>query len=128
MRFNKLIELPHANTSEMRSYMAALLEVSGMMSGQGFELTAFMDNFRTHLAPKAGFPFATLRIETNGLVYLTAEGYQYFASRFTNAPITQGQHILRSTVIGYIRNIVAPLPPLGWATIEARLEEEVQSA
>ena len=126
MRFNKLVELPHATSAEMRSYMAALLEVSGMMSGQGFELTAFLGNLRTHLAPKSGFPHATLRIAANGLVHLTPEGHRYFASRLTCAPITRGQNVSRSAVVASIRNIVASSPPVGWAVVEARHEEEVQ--
>jgi hypothetical protein len=126
MRFNRLLELPHATSAEMRSYMAALLEVSGMMSGQGFELTVFLGNLRTHLAPKAGFPHATLRIAANGLVYLTPDGHRYFASRLTSEPITRGQHVLRSAVVASIRSIVAPSPPVGWAAVEARLEEEVR--
>ena len=86
MRFCKLTKLPAANSPEMRAYMAALLEVSGMMSRQGFALTEFLGNLRTHLEPKASYPYAALRVEADGLAYLTEEGHRFFASRLTIDP------------------------------------------
>jgi hypothetical protein len=124
MRFCKLTTLPPANSSAMRAYTAALLEVSGMMSNQGFELTAFLGNLRTHLEPKANFPHATLRLEDDGLVYLTNEGHRFFASRLTENPLVKGQSVSRSAVLEMARKILAASPAYGWSAVHARLQEE----
>jgi hypothetical protein len=106
--------------------MAALLEVSGMMSNQGFELTAFLQNLRTHLQPKASYPHPTLRVAADGLAYLTSEGHRFFASRLTDAPVVKGQTVSRVEVIEMSRNILARTPEPGWQTIEARLQDETR--
>jgi hypothetical protein len=124
MRFCKLTQLPAANSAEMRAYMAALLEVSGMMSKQGFELTAFLGNLRTHLEPKTSFPHPTLRVGDDGLVYVTDQGHRFFASRLTDTPVVSGQSVTRAAVLGMARRILAASPAQGWEVVQARLQEE----
>jgi hypothetical protein len=124
MRFCKLSVLPAANSRDMRAYTAALLEISGMMSNQGFELTRFLGNLRTHLEPKAHFEHAALSTSANGLTYVTPEGHRYFASRLTPHPIVDGQRVSRVEVIEMIRKILASAPAPGWEVADARLEEE----
>jgi hypothetical protein len=124
MRFCKLTELPAANSGEMRAYMAALLEVSGMMSKQGFELTVFLGNLRTHLEPKTSFPHSTLRVGDDGLVYVTDQGHRFFASRLMGTPIVSGQSVTRSAVLEMARRILADSPAQGWELVHARLQEE----
>jgi hypothetical protein len=109
----------------MRAYMAALLEVSGMMSNQGFELTAFLGNLRTHLEPKANYPHPTLRL-ADGLTYLTPEGHAFFSSRLTEAPIVKSQHVSRAAVIEMSRKVLARTPEPGWEFVDAKLQEEAR--
>jgi hypothetical protein len=108
----------------MRAYMAGILEITGMMSGQGFPLQSFMSHLSTHMAPKVGFPYPTLRKGDGNLVYVTEEGLRFFASRLTNSPIIKGQHVSRNEVIDMIRCIVAPIPPSGWEAFEVSLQED----
>jgi hypothetical protein len=109
----------------MRAYMAALLEVSGMMSGQGFALRKVLNHISTHLEPKVRFPHATLREAENGLIYVTQEGHRYFSSRLSGEPIVPGQHVTRREVIEMIKKILAEQAQPGWEQIEAELEEEL---
>jgi len=105
--------------------MAALLEVTGMMSGQGFALRKVLNHISTHLEPKAQFPHATLRETESGLIYVTPEGHNYFSSRLSGEPIIKGQHVTRREVIEMIRNILAERAEPGWEPVEAELEEEL---
>lgn len=105
--------------------MAALLEISGMMSGQAFELTKFLGNLRTHLEPKAGFPHPTLQVEENGLASLTTHGHRFFSSRLTDQPVIKGQRVSRGAVIEKIRDIVSAEPKTGWEVVDASLQEEI---
>lgn len=123
MFLNRLINPPLATSREMRAYMGAILEVTGMMSGQGFPLQKFMRNFATHMSPKAGFPHATLRQGSDGLVYVTPKGWEYFSSRLTDKPITRGQRVGRREIVEMIRCIVAPSPPAGWQSFEVEVDE-----
>lgn len=118
MVLNRLITLPSVNSSAMRAYMAAILEVTGMMSGEGFPMQKFLRHFSTHLAPKRGFPYPTLRRDSDGLVYVTDEGLRFFASRFTSSPAIRGQRTSRFEVIQMIRCMVATAAPAGWEAIE----------
>lgn len=122
MHLNRLLTPPPANSPAMRAYMAGLLEVSGMISRQGFPLETFLGNLSTHMKPKAGFPHATLR-KVDGVVYVTEEGHGFFSSRLTSSPLIKGQQVSRSQVIDMIRNIVAPTPPLGWQSVELQPPE-----
>lgn len=68
MFLNRLIALPAANSRLMRAYMTGILEVTGMMSSQGFPLRRFMKHLSTHMASKRRFPHPTLREADNDLV------------------------------------------------------------
>lgn len=118
MRLNRLNKPPIASSRAMRAYMAALLEVSGMMSGQPFPLHLFMENFATHLRPKAKFPFPTMRKTSNDLYVLTPEGIRFFSSRLSLNPIIPGQRVNRSEVLEMTRRIVEDRPALGWSQVE----------
>ena len=124
---NRLSESPPANSREMRAYMAAILEITGLMSGQGFPLKLFMTNYATHLVPKAKFPHATLEIRLNGLHYVTEPGRRYFSSRLSIAPLVAGQSVTRREVIDMIRKIMSPAPLQGWQSfnIPSQYEEQV---
>lgn len=124
MLLNKLITLPTANSREMRAYMAALLEVSGMMSGQGFALKTVLGNISTHLSPKVNFPHPTLQQGEHGLIYITADGLKFFSSRLTTTPIIAGQYVKRSEIVEMIRRIVSTNAAAGWEKINAATEED----
>lgn len=111
---NRMINAPHANSREMRAYMQAMLEVTGMFAGQEFPLELFMGNFRTHLEPKANYPYPTLHKSGSGMYNLTREGFTYFSSRLTSEPIIPGQKVGRDDVLQMLRNILASEPPDGW--------------
>lgn len=120
---NRLIECPSANSRAMRAYMQAILETTGLMAGQAFPMEYFMANYRTHLQPKANFPHATMRKNSDGTYELTPEGVRYFSSRLTQEPAVAGQKVSRSEVIEMSRAIVAPAAPEGWQSIEVQLPE-----
>lgn len=124
MFLNRLTALPAANSRAMRAYMAGILEVTGMMSGQGFPLRRFMNHLSTHMEPKVGFPYATLREGGNDLVYVTDEGLRFFASRLTGSPIIKGQRVSRPEVVDMIRCIVALTPSSGWERFDVSLLED----
>lgn len=118
MVLNKLRALPPSNSRHMRAYMAAILEVTGMMSGEGFPLRLFMNHISTHLRPKVGFPYATLREDADGLIFVTDPGYVFFRSRLSSSPVVAGQRVTRGEVVDMIRFIVAPSPAAGWTSID----------
>jgi hypothetical protein len=107
MRLNRLITTPSGR--ELWTYTAAILEVTGMMSGQAFPLDRFYGNFSGHLT--AG----RIRQTSDGCV-LTKAGYQYFSQRLNGS---NGQRIERPDVLQMIRLIVASQPALGWESIES---------
>ena len=121
---NRLCKPPDAITPEMRAYLAAILEVTGMMSGQGFPLSLFMVNFRTHLRPKVRFPHATLEKHTDGLFYVTEEGWRFFSSRLTERPVIAGQTVSRSEVLVMARRILAVRPAGGWESFSVSLQAQ----
>lgn len=125
MRLNKMSKPPVINSSEMRAYLAAILEVTGMMSGQGCALKVFLNNLATHMKPKVSFLYATLRESPNGLIYITKPGFRFFASRLSASPIVKGQHVKRSEILQMIRCIVAPTALSGWEQVDVLLEEEI---
>ena len=115
---NRLRKPPNASTREMCAYMGAILEVTGMMSGQGFPLPLFMDNFRTHLTPKAQFQYATLEQRPDGLFYITSEGWRFFASRLTNRPVIPGRQVSRAEIVEMARRILASHPEDDWEAFD----------
>lgn len=119
---NRLDQRPFANSREMRAYMAAILEVTGMMAGQSFPIDRFMDNYRTHLRSKTNFPHATIVKLPGGSYALTPEGKAFFSSRFTPNPAIAGQKVSRSEVIEMIRRIVALCPEDGWSRFEVTFD------
>lgn len=121
---NRLCIPPDAITREMRAYLAATLEVTGMMSGQGFPLSIFMENFRTHLRPKIRFPHATLEKRTDGLFYVTEEGWRFFSSRLTERPVIAGQTVSRTEVLEMARKILALRPEAGWESFSVPLQTQ----
>lgn len=40
---------PTANSPAMRAYMQAILEATGLLAGECFDISRFMNNYRTHL-------------------------------------------------------------------------------
>lgn len=119
---NKLVDLPSANSSEMRAYMQAILEVTGLFAGQRFPLELFMKNYGTHLAPKSGFSHATLEKAPDGFYALTAEGKDFFSSRLTADPVIKGQRVSREEVISMISRITREDPAEGWQSITIQLD------
>jgi len=109
-----MIDLPASNSRAMRAYMQAILEVTGLTANQSFPLELFMENYRTHLSPKAKFPHATLRKNPDGMYSLTQQGARFFSSRLTPEPIVRGQKVSRDEVLEMVRNILAIEPPDGW--------------
>jgi len=119
--FNKLRTLPASNTRDMRAYMGAILEITGLMSGEGFPLECFMSNFATHLKPKTTFPYPTLRKEDDGTYYLTEEGFQYFQRRLTSDPVTAGQAVSRAEIIEMMRHILSLEPDTDWTSFDVNI-------
>jgi hypothetical protein len=118
---NRLVEEPSSNSRDMRAYMQAILEVTGLFAGQDFPLELFMRNYATHLAPKVKYPHAMLVKASNGLYSLTPEGATFFRSRLTSAPAIAGQKVGRDNVVSMLRCILASSPPPGWQSFEVPL-------
>ncbi|HJV02082.1 MAG TPA: hypothetical protein VJ752_16200 [Burkholderiaceae bacterium] len=109
--FNKMAVSPPANSREMRAYMQAILEVSGLMAGERFDISLFMKNYRTHLEKER------LQKHTDGQFSLTELGRRYFISRLTDDPVIKGQLVSRTEVVEMVRNITAKTPEAGWVKI-----------
>ena len=109
---NKMIALPAANSRDMRAYMQAILEVTGLMAGECFDLSRFMGNYRTHIES------GRLEKHGNGQYSLSSKGRQYFASRLTSDPEVKGQDISRAEVIRMVREITAVSAGPGWQRFE----------
>ena len=99
------------NSRQMRAFMQALLEVSGLMAGEEFDLKAMLGNFKTHM--DAG------RFESvaGGKVRLTRLGREYFSERLFSGKVS------REEVIEMIKNITAECPPPNWVPKEVQLAE-----
>lgn len=121
--FNKLSDPPTANSRDMRAYMQAILETTGLMAGQSFPLEYFMSNYRTHLTEKTNFNYPTLQKNSDGTYELTPEGYNFFQSRLTSDPILAGQKVSRSEVVEMSRNILASEPHIGWESFDVVLDD-----
>jgi len=109
---NKMITPPPANSRDMRAYMQAILEVTGLMAGERFDISRFMGNYRTHL--EAG----RLEMHSDGQYSISNEGRQYFTSRLTNDPTVKGQAVSREEVISMLRQITAASAAPGWQQFE----------
>ncbi len=93
---------------QLYSYMAAILEVTGMDQGGAFPLKKFLGNFKTHL--DSG------RIDrTDGGYQLTPRGRDYFRDRYN--PGNQ-QHIERAEVETMIRGITGGIQSGDWVRLE----------
>lgn len=77
------------------TYMAAILEVSGMIRGEVYPLNKFLGNFKTHLDAQ--------RISRTPAGYqLTPTGKDYFNDRYNAG---SPQHIDRAEVEQFVRGI-----------------------
>jgi hypothetical protein len=90
------------------TYMAAILEVTGMDQGQTFPLKKFLGNFKTHL--------------DNGRISRVDDGYQltprgrdYFRDRYNPG---NPQHIDRAEVKAMIRGITTGAGSDEWIAVE----------
>ena len=122
--FNRLIS-KSTNTSMYRAYMHAVLEVTGMMSGQRFPLGLFMGHMDTHLAPKISIGIGAVLEKLENCDYvLTKDGFEFFAKRLTETPMQKGRRVTRAEVIEMIRIIVAPDPLKGWESFSVELRDD----
>lgn len=109
---NRLRNPPPANSRDMRAYMQAILEATGLMAGERFDISRFMRNYRTHL--EAG----RFQKHVDGTYSLSEPGRMYFISRLTDEPSVKGQLVGRSEVVEMLRNITADHPSPGWSPID----------
>ena len=76
------------NGRKLWTYMAAILEVTGMAQGKVYPLNKFMGNFKTHLDNNR-------IVRADGGYRLTPTGIDYFNDRYNSG---SRQHIERSDV------------------------------
>lgn len=110
---NKMITPPSANSRDMRAYMQAILEATGLLAGERFNISRFMRNYRTHLE------MGRLERHSDGSYSLSVAGRQYFVSRLTDEPVVKGQLVSRLEVIEMLHKITADQPAEGWVPIDA---------
>ncbi|WP_228894906.1 hypothetical protein [Acidovorax sp. Leaf73] len=91
--------------------MQAILEATGLMAGERFDLSLFMGNFRTHLES------GRLQRHSDGQYSLSEQGRQYFISRLTDEPVTKGQLVSRTDVVEMLNRVMAEHPGSGWTSI-----------
>jgi len=108
---NKMITPPPSNSRDMRAYMQAILEATGLLAGEQFDISRFMQNYRTHI--DAG----RLLKHSDGSYSLSECGRQYFISRLTDEPVVQGQLVSRSEVVAMLSKVTAPQAVSGWIEI-----------
>lgn len=108
---NRMAPQPPANSRDMRAYMQAILEVTGLMAGERYEISKFMKNYKTHLDN------GRLQKHGDGTYSLSEAGRRYFISRLTDTPVTKGQLTSREEVVEMIRGITADTPEVGWQPI-----------
>ncbi|WP_155641860.1 hypothetical protein [Burkholderia cepacia] len=107
----KLAVPPAANSRAMRAYMQAILEATGLLAGERFDISRFMGNYRTHLES------GRLLRHGDGAYSLSEEGRQYFISRLTEEPVVKGQLVSRAEVVEMLNKITADQPAPGWCPI-----------
>ena len=95
----------------MRAYMQAILEVTGLLAGERFDISRFMRNYRTHLDT------GRLQKHSDGSYSLTESGRQYFISRLTDDPVVKGQLVGRAEVVEILHKITTSRPTDGWRPI-----------
>ena len=110
---NKIVNPPPANSREMRAYMQAILEATGMMAGERFDISKFMRNFKTHL------DCGRLQKHSDETYSLSESGREYFISRLTGNPTIKGQLVNRGDVIEMLRKMTATNPSIGWTTLDS---------
>ena len=108
---NKMKTPPPANSRDMRAYMQAILEATGLMAGESFDISLFVRNYRTHL--EAG----RLQKHVDGSYSLSEIGRQHFISRLTEEPSVKGQLVCRAEVVEMLRHITADHAADGWTPI-----------
>lgn len=95
----------------MRAYMQAILEATGLLAGERFDISRFMGNYRTHVE------LGRLVRHSAGAYSLSEEGRQYFTSRLTEEPVVKGQLVSRAEVVEMLSKITADQPAPGWCPI-----------
>lgn len=108
---NKMMTPPPANSREMRAYMQAILEATGLLAGERFNISLFMGNYRTHVES------GRLMKHSDGTYSLSEPGRQYFIGRLTDEPVVKGQLVSRGDVVEKLRDITADCPAVGWAPV-----------
>ena len=91
--------------------MQAILETTGLLAGERFDISRFMGNYRTHL--DAG----RLQKHSDGSYSLSEVGRAYFISRLTDDPSVKGQLVKRTEVVEMLHKITADQPSTGWIRI-----------
>ncbi|MBZ5792699.1 hypothetical protein K8353_21515 [Burkholderia contaminans] len=91
--------------------MQAILEATGLLAGERFDISRFMGNYRTHLE------LDRLLRNSDGTYSLSEEGRQYFISRLTEEPVVKGQLVSRAEVVEMLSKITADQPAPGWCPI-----------
>jgi hypothetical protein len=108
----KLTTPPSANSRDMRAYMQAILEATGLMAGERFDISKFMSNYKTHLDSER------LVKHKDGTYSLSESGRQYFIRRLTEDPVVKGQLVSRAEVLEMLHKITASSPTAGWSKID----------
>ncbi len=111
LALNKMITPPPPNSRDMRAYMQAILEATGLMAGERFNISLFMRNYKTHLDS------GRLLKHQDGTYSLSEAGRQYFISRLTEEPVVKGQLVGRAEVLEMLHKITSSSPASGWSTI-----------
>ena len=88
-----------ANSRDMRAYMQAILEATGLLAGERFEISLFMRNYLTQLEN------GRLQKHSDGSYSLTESGRPYFISRLTDEPVVKGQLVSRAEVVEMLHKI-----------------------
>jgi hypothetical protein len=97
------------NSRHMRAFMQALLETSGLLAGQEFDLKAMLGNFKTHIDNGRFEPISQNKVR------LTNVGREYFAERLYSGKVT------REEVINMTINITSRSPLPDWEPVEIEL-------
>lgn len=97
----------------MRAYMQAILEATGLMAGERFNISKFLSNYRTHLDS------GRLLKHEDGTYSLSEAGRRYFISRLTEDPVVRGQLVSRAEVLEMLHKVTAGSPTTGWSKIDS---------
>lgn len=95
------------NAPKLWSYMAAILEVTGMDKGKVFPLNKFLGNVRTHRE-------SGRIVRASGGDQLTSAGVDYFRDRYSAG---SPQHIERAEVETMIRGITSGVGADEWIKV-----------